>query len=111
MADAWESIVAWVRDNLSDFALVKVYIACAVAGGSVLIGQTGLSFLGFGGADDVDADMDVDDMDTDSDGLSFLSIRTLASFLTFFGLVGWAGPPPAGTAASLSWPPSLPALR
>ena len=91
MGDAWESIVGWVRDNFGDFVLVKVYIACAVAGGAVLIGQTGLNLFGLGDGADVDADMDVDDMDAGGDGLSFLSIRTLASFLTFFGLVGWGG--------------------
>ena len=91
MGDAWESIVGWVRDNFGDFVLVKVYIACAVAGGAVLIGQTGLILFGLGDGADVDADMDVDDMDAGGDGLSFLSIRTLASFLTFFGLVGWGG--------------------
>ena len=91
MADAWQSIVDWVQGHLTDFALVKIYIACAVAGGAVLVGQTGLNLLGLGDGGDIDADMDVDDMDVGGDGLSFLSVRTLASFLTFFGLVGWGG--------------------
>ncbi len=31
------------------------------------------------------------DLDADSDGVSFFSIRTIASFMTFFGLIGMYG--------------------
>ena len=90
MQEIWEKIVDWTRDNLSEWTMVKVYIACAVAGGTVLIGQTGLNLFGLGGDTDVDPDVDVDDLEG-GDSLNFLSMRALAGFLTFFGLVGWGG--------------------
>jgi len=91
MDGIWDSIVDWVRNNLSDWTLTKLYIACAAAGGAVLIGQTGLNLFGLGDADtDIDPDVDVDEIEG-GDSLSFLSIRALAGFLTFFGLVGWGG--------------------
>lgn len=91
MQEIWDSVVGWSREHLSDWTLIKVYMACAVAGGSVLIGQTGLSLFGLGGGEDVDADMDVDDIEGEGGSLSFLSIRALSGFLTFFGLIGWGG--------------------
>ena len=101
MNELWESITGWARENLSDWTMVKVYIACAAAGGAVLLGQTGLNLFGLGGDTDVDADVDVDDLDTDGGGsLNFLSIRALAGFLTFFGLVGWGG-------TTAGWGPAL----
>ncbi len=90
MQEFWDSIVGWGKDHLTDFTITKMYIACAVAGGTVLIGQTGLNLFGLGGDADVDPDVDVDDIDG-GDSLSFLSVRALAGFLTFFGLVGWSG--------------------
>lgn len=90
MEAIWDWITDWSRNNLSDWTMTKVYIACAVAGGSVIVGQTGLSLFGLGGADDVDPDVDVDDIEG-GDNLHFLSVRALAGFLTFFGLVGWGG--------------------
>ena len=89
MEGAWNSITGWLSGQLDDFAITKIYIACAVAGGSVILAQTGLSLFGLG-AHEMDPDMSVDDLEG-GDGLQFLSVRTLASFLTFFGLVGWAG--------------------
>jgi hypothetical protein len=91
MQELWTRLTEWAQTHLSDWTMIKVYIACAVAGGSVLIGQTGLNLFGLGGADDIDADTDVDAIEGDSDGLHLLSVRALAGFLTFFGLVGWAG--------------------
>jgi len=91
MQDFWEWLTGWTREHLSEWTLTKAYIACAVAGGTVLIGQTGLNLFGLGGDTDVDPDVDVDVVDGDGHGLNFLSIRALASFLTFFGLVGWGG--------------------
>lgn len=90
MEGIWETIKGWLGDNLSDWAGAKVYIACAVSGGTIILSQLGLNLFGLGGDHDVDPDADVDDVDG-GDGLNFLSIRTVASFLTFFGLVGWAG--------------------
>ena len=91
MSGIWDSITDWFRNNLSDWTMTKVYIACAVAGGSVLIGQTGLNLFELGGdASDIDPDTDVDALEG-GDSLNFLSIRALAGFLTFFGLVGWGG--------------------
>ena len=90
MDGVWDWITEWSKNNLSDWTMTKVYIACAVAGGGILVGQTGLSLFGLGGAEDVDPDISVDDLEG-ADDLNFLSIRALAGFLTFFGLVGWAG--------------------
>ena len=90
MQEIWDSISGWAREHLSDWTMIKIYLACAVAGGAVLIGQTGLNLFGLGGGEDIDADADVDTVEG-ADGLNFLSIRALAGFLTFFGLVGWGG--------------------
>ncbi|HED66610.1 MAG TPA: hypothetical protein ENJ09_13770 [Planctomycetes bacterium] len=90
MQEIWESIRGWASENLTEFTLTKIYIACAIAGGTVLVGQTGLNLFGLGGDSDIDPDVDVDDLEG-GDSLSFLSIRALAGFLTFFGLVGWGG--------------------
>ena len=86
-----EQLLDWLRGNLSDWTLIKVYIACAIAGGTVLLGQAGLNLFGLGGDADVDADVDADDLDTGDGSVSFISIRTLSSFMTMFGLVGWLG--------------------
>lgn len=91
MQELWTRLTDWAQTHLSDWTMIKVYIACAVAGGAVIVGQTGLNLFGLGGADDVDADTSVDELGGDSDGIHLLSVRTLAGFLTFFGLVGWAG--------------------
>ena len=73
---------------LADFSSLSsstLYMGCAVAGGAVLSIQMLLLFLG---GDVADGEVD---FDGDSDGLSFFSIRTVASFLTFFGLIGLYG--------------------
>ena len=90
MDEIWDKIVSWTKGGLTDFTMVKLYVGCAIAGGGVLIGQTGLNLFGFGGDTDIDPDVDVDDIDG-GDSLTFLSVRALAGFLTFFGLVGWKG--------------------
>lgn len=61
-----------------------IYTGCALAGGAVLTIQ--LLLLFFGG-DVADGEVDLDA----ADGLSFFSIRAVASFLTFFGLFGLYG--------------------
>ena len=86
-----DQVLDWLKENLSDFALIKVYIACAAAGGTVLLGQAGLNLFGLGGDTDVDADVDADDLDTGDGSVSFISVRTLSSFMLMFGLVGWLG--------------------
>lgn len=77
----------------------SVYLGCAAVGGVVLGVQLLLLLLG---GDVADGDMDAD---VDSDGLTFFSVRAIASFLTFFGLVGlygeqagWSGPLTGGAA-------------
>ncbi len=76
-------------DFLDDFQIKTVYVVCSVVGGAVLALQ--MLLLLFGGDVDVDADMDVDDLDHHGDGFGVISIRSIASFLTFFGLSGWWG--------------------
>jgi len=91
MGDFWNTIVDWSKEHLADWTMTKVYLACAIAGGTVLIGQTGLNIFGLGDADaDIDPDVDVDALDG-ADSLNFLSVRALAGFLTFFGLIGAGG--------------------
>ncbi len=63
------------------------YMGCAAVGGAILTLQ--MVLLMFGG--DMDADTDVDDLGGHSDGLGFLSVRSMAAFLTFFGLTGLLG--------------------
>ena len=63
------------------------YMGCAVVGGAILTLQ--MILMMFGG--DMDADTDVDDIAGESDGLGFLSVRSMAVFLTFFGLTGLLG--------------------
>jgi len=90
MADIWNSITGWFSENMTDWTGSKVYLACAIAGGTVILSQLGLNLFGLGGGADVDPDVDVDALEG-ADDLNFLSIRAISAFLTFFGLVGWAG--------------------
>jgi hypothetical protein len=62
-----------------------LYLGAAVLGGAVLALQTVLLLFGGDGGDG-----DIDHGDA-SDGFGFLSIRAIASFLTFFGLMGLYG--------------------
>ncbi|QDV09772.1 hypothetical protein Poly30_53320 [Planctomycetes bacterium Poly30] len=71
--------------DLSSFTAGTLYFGCAVAGGAVLSIQMLLLFLG---GDVADGEVD---LDGDSDGVSFFSIRAVAAFLTFFGLIGMYG--------------------
>lgn len=71
--------------DLSSLSTSTLYFGCAVAGGAVLAIQMLLLFLG---GDVADGEVDFDGA---SDGVSFFSIRTVASFLTFFGLIGMYG--------------------
>ncbi len=78
-------------------SIQTVYLVCAVAGGTVLVAQTVMLMFGHGGeADHVDVPHDIGNADSGEvheadSGMSLLSVRTIAAFLAFFGLAGWAG--------------------
>lgn len=81
-----------------EWSLLTVYLGCAAAGGAILVLQTVLLLFGAG---DHDADMahvdtgigasDAGEAHPQDTGLGLFSVRTIAAFLTFFGLVGWGG--------------------
>lgn len=79
--------------QLAEFSARSLYLGCAVLGGAVLSIQLLLMFIG---GDVADGEVD---MDGDSDGLAFFSVRAIASFLTFFGLIGLYGEQQGWTAA------------
>ena len=91
MEGAWDWITGFAKEHLSEWSMVKVYLTCAIVGGTVILGQTGLTLFGIGDGDDVDPDVSVDDIEGMDGSLNVLSIRALSGFLTFFGLVGWTG--------------------
>lgn len=89
-----------------DWTMELTYMACAAAGGTVLVLQTALLLFGVGdGHADADFHHDVSGSDGDHhDGaLGLLSVRAIASFFTFFGLTGWMG-------VSKDWDPTLTVL-
>ena len=71
--------------DLAQASSQTLYSACAIVGGVVLLVQFLLMFIG---GDVADGEVD---LDIDGDGISFFSIRSIAAFLTFFGLVGIYG--------------------
>jgi len=77
-------IFEWLPDDLS---VRTIYLVCAVVGGAILAIQMILLLFGA----DMDADTDVDDISDHGDGFGFMSIRSMAGFLTFFGLTGMWG--------------------
>ena len=91
-----------------DWTMELAYLACAAAGGTVLVLQTVLMLFGVGDAHpDVDMHHDVggdagDGGDTEGHDGAFglLSVRAVASFFTIFGLTGWLG-------LTQAWHPSL----
>jgi hypothetical protein len=80
-----------------DWTMQFSYMACAAAGGTVLVLQTVLMLFGVGDGHDVDLHHDLGDAGGGHDGdhhdgaFGLLSVRAVASFLTFFGLTGWLG--------------------
>ncbi|NOT32446.1 MAG: hypothetical protein HOP15_18530 [Planctomycetes bacterium] len=76
-----------------DWTMELTYMACAAAGGTVLVLQTALMLFGVGDGHDVDLHHDVgsDGGDHPDGFFSLFSVRALASFFTFFGLTGWMG--------------------
>ncbi len=68
----------------------SVYLLTAVVGGTFLVVQTALLFVGGDGGDgDVDVDSDFDG-DESQATFKVLSFKTLVAFITFFGLTGLA---------------------
>lgn len=72
--------IEWTREVM--------FMMCAGIGGVVLVIQTLLLFVGFGGVDDFDGITD-GELDGTDGAFGFLSVRAVAAFLTFFGLAGW----------------------
>jgi len=79
-----------------DWSMQTAYMACAAAGGTVLVLQTVLLLLGAG--HDGGFDVHVHDAGSHDGGgdhhdtaFGLFSLRALASFFTFFGLTGWWG--------------------
>ncbi len=91
----------WLQTQWTQWSMTHAYLACAAAGGSILLMQFGLSLFGLGGDAGADGDLDVDAEGDPS--LHVLSLRAIAGFLTFFGLVGWAG-------TGAGWHPAVTAL-
>jgi len=73
-----------------DWSMEFAYMACAAAGGTVLLLQFLLTLFGIGDGHDGDFDGD-HDVDHGDGAFSLFSVRALASFFTFFGLTGWLG--------------------
>lgn len=82
-----------------EWSMEFTYVACAAAGGTVLLLQTALLLFGVGDAHaEIDLHHDLGGGHADGHGeghhdgaLSLLSVRAVASFFTFFGLTGWFG--------------------
>ncbi len=65
-----------------------LYLVCAALGGTILVVQTALMFIGLGGdAGDV---ADVGDFDGADVAFKVLSFKTVVAFLAFFGIGGLA---------------------
>jgi len=79
-----------------NLTLNTVYLICAVAGGTILVLRIILMFIGIDQGDAPDAsidlhdggDMDVGAHDGVTGEVNFLSLQSIASFFTMFGLVG-----------------------
>src|SRR5512134_3768518 len=86
-------------DAPMNLTMQSVYLACAAAGGTVLVIQTVLLIFGGGDHDAAGAGSDHPEIGHSDSGehgahdgaLNLMSIRGVAAFLTFFGLAGWGG--------------------
>ena len=85
LASALPASLALDIPFLGDLGSSPLYLGSAVLGGAILGLQSVLLLFGGGDADGEAGHGDA------SDGFGFLSIRTVASFLTFFGLMGLYG--------------------
>ena len=65
---------------LENWSTQTLFIGCALVGGVVLTLQLGLLIFGIDGEAEVDGG---------GDGFGLISLRTLASLIATFGLVGW----------------------
>lgn len=81
-----------------NWTMQTVYLTCAAAGSAVLVIQTVMLIFG-GGDHDAGGGSDHPEIGHSDSGehgghdaaLNLLSIRSVAAFLTFFGLAGWGG--------------------
>ena len=81
--------------------LLDVYQVCALVGGTILVLQTVMMLFGVGGDHDVGHDVghvegdlsghDVGHLHQGMSDIKWLSLKTVVSCLTFFGLAGLAG--------------------
>ena len=71
--------------------LMAVYFLCAVFGGTLILLQLFLMFLGFGGVDAESDFGDATDHASPADIFKILSLRTLVAGIAFFGIGGLAG--------------------
>jgi hypothetical protein len=74
--------------------LNTIYLICAVAGGTILALRVILMFVGIDQGDAPDTSIEIDTSgvgdahDGMAGGMNFLSLQSIASFFTMFGLVG-----------------------
>lgn len=74
--------------------LFTIYLICAAAGGTLLVLRVVLMMIGIDGSDSAGDGADLSDLGHDGDlsghggAFNFLSIQSIAGFLTIFGLVG-----------------------
>lgn len=87
MLDAFPADLTGLLFLQGDWTMKSVYVLCAAVGGFILFLQTLLLLFGLG---DAEADWDGDvDIDVSDGSFSVLSVRSVLSFVTFFGLAGW----------------------